>query len=366
MSMEKSFFSDYVKKYFPALVLRTVERMNGKPEDVIPPYWFKRLLTPTYSADGRWATLLGEYGRVAADVVALDSSLPIKRRDTIEKASGEIPKIGMELNLNEKQMKDIRIMISMGLPEEDIIAKILSDAPRVIEGVYERNELTFLQGLSNGIVELYPHSDKADNVGTSIRLDYGFLEENKFGVESLGMEKIIDDMRRLEDKARNEDGNLLKTAYMQRATFQKIIRSPQFREYFAFGKGFVGSKIAIPTFEQANAVFSEQFGFTVAFTDRVIKTERNGKRTAVQAWKDGMITIAAEENVGALVWTDLAEASAPVAGVNYQTADSYILVSKYSTVRPSFSEFTTSQAMVVPVISKVDKIYQLDTKTVQA
>lgn len=364
--MEKSFFSDYVKKYFPTLVLRTVERMNGDPESLIPSYWFKRLLTTTYSVDGRWSALLGEYGRVAADFVALDSSLPIKRRDSLEKVSGEIPKLGMEMNLNEKQMKDIRIMISMNLPEEEIIAKILNDVPRVIEGIYERNELTFLQGLSTGVAELFPYSADVDNVGTSIRLDYGFKPENQFGVEALDLSKIIDDLRRLEDKARNEDGNVLKHAYMKRSTFQKIIQSPQFKEYFAFGKGFVGSNVTIPTFEQANSVFSEQFGFTVSFTDRVMNTERNGKRTVINPWKDGMITITAEENIGNLVWTDLAEAGSPVAGVNYQTADGYILVSKYSTVRPSFAEFTTSQAMALPIISKVDKIYQLDTNTIQA
>lgn len=363
--MEKSFYADYVRKYFPALVLRTVERMNGQNPDIIPPYRFKELLTPTYSVDGRWATLIGEYGRVAADVVAMDSSLPIKRRDTLEKVSGEIPKLGIELNLNEKQMSDIDAMISLNLPESEIVSKILADVPRVITAIYDRNELTFLQGLCNGYAELFPYSSNADNAGVSIRLDYGYLEENKFGVESLDMSKIVSDFRRIKNKARN-DGNQLQIAYMDEATFQKIIQSQQFKEYFAFGQGFVGNNIAIPTYEQANAVFSAQFGFTVVLIDRVIKTERNGVRSAMPAWTEGMITLTAEKNVGDLVWSSLAEASRPVSGVSYQTADSYMLVSKYATVRPAFAEFTTAQARVLPVITKVEKIYQLDTKTVQA
>ena len=68
---------------------------------------FKQLLKTDYSVDGRWASLTGQYTRVAADVVAMDSPLPLKKRDSLEKASGELPKMGMELFLNEKQMTDI-------------------------------------------------------------------------------------------------------------------------------------------------------------------------------------------------------------------------------------------------------------------
>lgn len=56
----------------------------------------------------------------------------------------------------------------------------------------------------------------------------------------------------------------------------------------------------------------------------------------------------------------------PVAGVSYETADNYILVSKYRENRPSLREYTTSQARVVPVISNPDRIYTQDIKTVQA
>jgi len=56
----------------------------------------------------------------------------------------------------------------------------------------------------------------------------------------------------------------------------------------------------------------------------------------------------------------------PVAGVSYQTADQYILVSKYRVNRPSLREYTTSQARVVPVIYNVERIYTQDIETVQA
>ena len=65
------------------------------------------------------------------------------------------------------------------------------------------------------------------------------------------------------------------------------------------------------------------------------------------------------------MWTDLVESTRPVPNVTYETADDFILVSKYSQTDP-WREFTASQAMVVPVLNNVDRIYLLDSKQVQA
>jgi len=363
--MERSFYGDIVKKYFPSIVLRTVERLNEKDVNIPVSYKFKELLTPTLSVDGRWATLIGEYTRVAADIVAMDSSLPIKKRDKLEKATGEIPKLGMEMNLNEKQMSDIDTMIAMNYPIEDIVSKILSDVPRVIEGVYERNELMFLQGLSTGVALVAEGDPVNDNIGTDVLVDYGFLSENKFGASAAGLVNIVDDIRKIKNKAR-VDGNSIIRAYTDEDTFLNIIQTAQFKEYFAFNKGFVGANIAIPTIEQANEVFSSLFGLTFVMVDRIVKTERDGVRKAVNPWQKGMVTFTSDIVVGNLVYSRLAEMNRPVKDVTYQTVDSYILVSKYATVRPSFAEFTTSQARCLPVITNVDRIYTLDTTVIQS
>lgn len=54
----------------------------------------------------------------------------------------------------------------------------------------------------------------------------------------------------------------------------------------------------------------------------------------------------------------------PVNGVVYQKADEFILAKKYSTTDP-LREFTAAEAMVVPVLNNVDRIYTLDTQIVQ-
>lgn len=124
--MEKSFYFEYAQKFFPQLVLSIVEKINERNKTK-QTYMYKDLLNPDFSADGKWASILADYSRVAADVVSLDSELPLKKRDSLSTATGDIPKLGMKLYLTEKQMKDVDNMIAQGLPVNLIINKIFAD-----------------------------------------------------------------------------------------------------------------------------------------------------------------------------------------------------------------------------------------------
>lgn len=113
--MEQSLYADFVRTFFPTLVTSVVEKLNDRNAQTLP-YLYKDLLTPEYTSDSRWASVLAKYNRVSADVVALDSELPVKSRDSIEVVSGDIPKIGMQMYLTEKQMKDVAAMIATSAP----------------------------------------------------------------------------------------------------------------------------------------------------------------------------------------------------------------------------------------------------------
>lgn len=362
--MEQSLYFQYIQKYFPQLVLAITEKLNDKNQNALP-YLYKGLLATTYSVDGRWESLSGEYNRVAADVVAMDSPLPLKTRDSLSRASGNIPKMGMELFLNEKQMSDIDAMIAQNLPVNTIVQKIFEDAPRVISGVYERLEAMFLEGLSTGVALA-----DSNNVGTGVRIDYGYLDSHKFGVPvvwngNATTATAIDDIEKVINKA-TEDGNRIVKAYADKYWFDNFTKNQQAREQFAFLQGFVGNKIPNLTNEQVSAVMQNKFGFSVELVDRAIKTEANGVKTVNRPWAEGTIVFVCDTQVGNLVWTRPAEMNHPVSGVSYETADSYILVSKYRVNRPSLREYTSSQARVVPVISNPDRIYTMNIKTVQA
>ena len=99
--------------------------------------------------------------------------------------------------------------------------------------------------------------------------------------------------------------------------------------------------------------------------DRSVITEKNGVRKSYKPWNADKLIFLTTEEVGALVWGTLAEKNHPVEGVTYTTIDDYKLVAKYSKTDP-FNEWTSVQALVLPVIENVDQIYSLDCSQVQA
>lgn len=368
MDKSKSLFSQWVDKYFNGIVIRVVETLNGTNDPALT-YMFKQMLRKEFSVTGKWEALSVLNTRVSADFVAMDSSLPLKRRDSIAKASGDIAKSGMELWLNEKQLTELDTMIASGASDADILAKLFQDTPKVITGIYELMEKAFLEGFSSGVTVV----EDTDNVGTGVRLDYRYLDANKFGVSVLWNNPTaatpLDDIRKPLKKSKN-DANTITDVYMDDDTFENMVTTDQVRKYFAWSVAFNGGfeQVPTPTLDQLNNALrrDNRYRFTIHIVDRSIVNEKNGKRTIVKPWKEGMVILTTGTQVGVLMYARLAEMNHPVEGVSYQTADDYILVSKFRKNSPSLAEFTTSQARVVPVISNVEQIYQLDTKTLQA
>ncbi|MDR1181844.1 MAG: hypothetical protein LBL13_07680, partial [Bacteroidales bacterium] len=217
--MVQSEFIKWIDKYFKGIVVKTVDTLNGKNSEQALTYMFKEMLRKEFSITGKWETINTLNTRVSADVVAMDSSLPLKIRDSIGKASGDIPKCGMELWLNETQLTELDTLVATKVEDKVILAKIFQDLPRVLTGVYELTENLFLQGLSTGVISV----KDSKNTGTGIRLDFGYLDANKFGVSVLWdntAAKPLDDLARVLKKAKHADGNTITTVYMDDITFE--------------------------------------------------------------------------------------------------------------------------------------------------
>lgn len=357
--MEKSIYAEYVQKFFPQFITSVVERLNEKNTDKLS-YLYKDLLDVEFSADGRWASILAEYTRVAADVVALDSELPLKSRDAIETASGDIPKIGMKVYLTEKQMKDIDAMIALNMPLNRVLTKILADTPRCIEAVYERIEDIFLSELSSGV------GVSERNNGTGVRIDMNYKAANQFHADitwtgNPTTAKPLDDIQKIFDKAL-DDNNVITDLYADDKWLKAFEAADQVRGQFAFDSGIsvaAGATVPVLGFDQAAQVLKRKWDITLHRVARKIKTELNGAKNNHNPWAEGVAAFTCDKKLGKLVWTTVAEATRPVNDVDYQTADEFILVSKYSTNDP-LREFTSSQAMAIPVLDNVDRIYTLN------
>jgi len=356
--MNPTLFVEYVKKWFSALAKRFVEKTNDSKNPIT--YLFKTMLKAELSPDLKWESLSVNTSIVAADVVAMDSPLPLKKRDSITSASGTIPKLGMKMSKSEKLLTDIQIMQARGATEQQIVQKIFEDVPRVIGGINERLEFMFLRALSTGVMLV----EDSETVGTGIRVSFGFLGKNSFSAVKKwgeGGYTPISDIERMLTKA-GEENDVITTIALDRASYNLIRNSEESKALYAASIGnYTGNNQIIPTPSQFDAIIADEYKVKFLVIERAVRYEKNGKQISVKPFAEKTLVFLTTEQVGRLVYGILAEESNPVAGVSYQKVDNYILVSKYSKNDP-LQEFTSSQALALPVIENVDSIYVLKTE----
>lgn len=354
--MNQSLFVQFIA-YFKAIAKTIEEKVNGKKTELA--YLYKEMLTEELSVDLQWKSLTVNSNIVAADIVALDSALPLKKRDSFGTASGDIPKLGMKLQLTEKQMTDIDVLKARNVETAVLVDKIFQDEVKCTMGVHEKLEFIFLQGLSTGIGLV----EDENNVGTGVRVDYGYLASNKFGASVIWSDpnsKPIDDINRIKKIAKAK-GDVVKLLYMSDTAFDRFASNQQTREQYAFSQNFVGSAIPVPDIEQVNSMLQRKFGLTIVIVDRTVTTERDGVRTVHTPWAVNNVLFLTSPKVGKLAYGILAEETRKSPKVMYEKSGSFILLKKWSTEEP-FAEFTSSQALVLPVINNVSSIYLLNTE----
>lgn len=355
--MVQSQFVEYIRKIFPRLQ-NVVDTVNGKQNgDNKRTYLHKSMLRKVYSADQKWSNAAVNTTYVAADMVSMNSPLPIKSRDAIAHANGSLPKIGMKKIMFESDINTVNIMKAQGAEWTNIANKLTSDPIACSVGIDEQNEANFLTGLSNGIVAV----EDENNTGTALRINFGYLPENCFGVETQN-ELTLDDIKRVLAYADN-NGDTIITICIALSTYNKLRQTQGAKELVANYRGQTfdsNTKLPVPTASLFDEAFADDNnGVAFLKIDRSIISEKNGKRKPYKPWNQNKLIFLTTEEVGALVWGTLAEKTNPVEGVVYSTVDEYKLISRYRTTEP-FTETTSGQALVLSVIENVDQIYSLD------
>lgn len=360
--MKKSLFIEFISGIWPKLALYVKEKVNPTERT----YLHKTMLREVYSADQKWEGTSAKTTYVAADMVAMDSPLPIKKRGSLATSNGKLPKVGMKKILRETDINSINIMkahYTSATTDEAkkaekmrIIQNLTDDGVACSVGIDEKNEANFLVGLCEGVVLV----EDEDNVGTGLRVNYGYLDENTFGTTVKG-ELSKEDFENVNDKA-DADGNTIIKVMMSKKKFDEIRRTRWAKELVADSEGRVydeDSKLKTPSSTSFQEAFEDEFGYGIQIINRTIVFEKDGKQHSVKPWNNDRLVFRCSEIVGSLVWGTLAEATNPVEGVKYATVDKYKLISKYSKNDP-LQEFTSGQALVLPVIEDVDQIYVID------
>lgn len=367
--MQESLFIQFIMALWPKLSLYVNTKVNnGQPMS----YLHKTMLNPVYSADQKWEGTSANTVYVAADMVAMDSPLPIKKRDSISTSNGKLPKIGMEKKKGETDINTLNIMnaqyqalVSGGNAQaaasqkQRIVQQFANDVVYCSVGIDEKNEANFLTALSDGVMAV----PDDENTGTALRVSFGYdkFPANHFGVvekDHIGRE----DIERVLDKA-NRDGVTITTIAIALSTYREMRKERWARELVADSKDVTyteTTKLPVPNSTAFDEAFATEFGgIQFLKIDRTVYFEKNGKRTPVKPFNADKLVFLSSTQVGSLVWGTLAEVTNPVAGVKYQNLDQYKLISEYSTTKPLI-EHTTGEALVIPVIENVDMIYTID------
>jgi hypothetical protein len=356
--MNPTLFVEFVKKWFKSLATGIAEKVNDSKNPVT--YLFKTMLYPKLSGDNKWDSTSVSKSIVAADIVSLDSPLPIKKRDKISSAGGKIPKLGIKMSKRESLISEIRILQMRGAAETEIVRAIFDDLGRCVNGIYERLEFAFLQALSTGMTLI----DDEDNTGAGIRVEFGYKDSNRYGAARKWGEKDyipISDIERVISAAA-EEGDTITTIALDKASYNLIRKSDEAKVKYAGSIGnYTGNSLTIPTPSQFNALIEDEYKVKFLVIDRSIRVEKNGVQKALKPFAENTLIFLTTEKVGTLVYGILAEEDLPVSGVEYQKVDAYILTSKYSRNEP-LEEFTSAQAIALPVIENTDSIYILNTQ----
>lgn len=355
--MEKSLFAIWVTKWFVGIATKVTESINGMKSG--PTYLHITMLKKEYTPTLKFASLNSNGTIVAADVVAFDSSLPLKKRDVISKTEGDVPKLGMKISMNERTLTDLGILRKVGGKDAEIVTKLFEDTKKCIYGIKEQLEFMFLQAVSTGMTSI----SKENNSGVEIRIDFMHPAANKFGV-NLGWTnaaaKPVDDIDNVLDAA-SANGDSISTIMMDKATFNRFKNNDQVKQLHASNVNFNGTNVATPTLAQINEAMFAHYGINIIVIDRTVVFEKNSVRTKVKPWAENSVVFVTTLELGTLTYGTLAEEENPAKNVDYVKVDDFILVSKYHKVDP-LQEFTSSQALVLPVLNGIESIYILDSE----
>ena len=360
--MKESLFLQFIASIWPKLNLYIKE----KEEPAKRSYLHKEMLAPVYSSDQKWEGTSAKTSYVAADMVAMDSPLPVKKRGAIASSNGKLPKVGMKKILIESDINAINIMKARfttastdeakNAEKQRILTKLLNDGEACSIGIDEKNEANFLTALSEGVLLV----EDEDNVGTGLRVNFGYLDENTFGTITKG-KVSYEDIENVKSKA-DTDGNTITTLMLAKSKLNEIRKERWARELVADADGKVytdETTLNVPSVKKFKEAFEDEFDITLKVVDRSILFEKNGLQKSKKPWNADRLVFLCSDVVGSLVWGTLAESTNPVEGVKYATVDQYKLISKYSKTDP-LQEFTNGQSLVLPVIEDVEQIYVID------
>lgn len=311
-------------------------------------------------------TLVGEKGvPVMADVISFDAKAPIKTRKTIEKLSGEIPKIAVKRFMKESDVlkyRRLRYDVRGRSDLQSLLDLVFSDLDFCYNGVRFRMEWLAMQAMSKGAITLTSQNN-GEGMYLEEAVDYQIPTTNKSGVSvswaTTASSKPLENFQTVKETAM-ENGINLRYAIMRTSQFNQIKNSA---DTIAKVKAYVNGsgKLSITKRAINEYLLEEGLPQIVTVDPMVTHESKKGTKTVVNAWEEHRVAFVEDLKVGSLQHAPLAaEGDANLAKKVQMVKRDYTLITKWSEQEP-YSEWTKAEANAFPVINDPDAMYLLRT-----
>jgi hypothetical protein len=267
--MERSILKELTKVNVEAYVNRQREIFLNK-------LFWQQFFPLKYTTQLTWESLAGSGGNpVMADVIEYNASAPLKSRRVVTKTTGDIPKIALKRQMDEKDMNDYNILKALTSGDANrnaLLDLVFNDIDFCYTGVMARTEYLALQALSYGAISLTTSNN--NGIITEVDCDFGIPSTNKTGAtviwSTYGSATPIADITTMQETARAL-GYPLQYMLMDRATFVYMAATTEVRDKYAVFQRVTASRKSDPTLADLNGLLSAYLLPTIILVDSLVR-----------------------------------------------------------------------------------------------
>lgn len=354
----------------PHLQLNNIEFVEYTKLNIQRDWYFLKYFPLQFTRTFDIKTLEGQESLpVIAETVAFDTPAPKKKRKSIGAWSGELNKIAISREKNERTIVEMENAQFLAERNEDrqamasIINEIYDDVDFVVRGINSKVENDALFIASHGYKEF---NIKIDGKGatTQDRINFNIPSEHLFGT-SVTWEKSstadgIGDIIKLMQACEEEDLNILTVAFLSKKKLAEILNQKATKERLASDLTVLAgrSKYSTFTLEDLNA-YMQKMGYPQfeVINRRVVAEQPNGDSSVIRPWNDNVVLLAPSLQLGKTYYTSVPQIPNSNAQQSY---GSYYKVTRYGEVNPML-DVTLAEAYVQPALMNRKNLFYLNT-----
>ncbi len=306
--------------------------------------------------------------KVMADIVAIGSKAPRKGREFVEAIKGEIPKVEIARDMNEKDLlnlQQLRQAVALypqnaGIKNQ-LIDRIYEDQPFCIDGVNARMEWIAKQLVSTGKFKTTVTNNSGGVANVEINFGVASVNAAKDWFADATADPVAE-IQAIQDTARG-NGYRYAAITLERDTLNKILNNPNTKA-FVLGVPLNSSSV-LPnvSIEQLNLMLIGKGLPEIRLWESFVSAEtKAGTKSAVNGWEQGNVLFSVDSTLGATQYTTTTEFNTNFPEVMSQSIkDSFILVKTFGHQDPIMIS-TKATAFAMPVLNNVKKNKILKTK----